>query len=206
MRPVRRWRPRGSRARMPVIRTLARDVWQLNDDIEDYQLKAYRDHYRDSHRLILDDNIIIDSASDVVDLVAWLRVGAQSIKDIKLGLSGTRPSYLKSSFSDSSIVAAVKFAVRLWLFVPIDDQVSDEDLSLKQMIEQKLPHAPTTYRTSSLRSLAAGVCEKDLTRKAGIKLLWTSNLSEHLELIGRSKLKIFRHASVLSSYIGTDEE
>jgi hypothetical protein len=201
MKHLTKWSRRRPRARLPDVRILATEIWLLDDDIQVHQLMAYRDHYKDAKSFIWDDNVRNHNIADVLALVAAIKHHhGSSIKDIKLSISSTQRSFLTKSFNDASVLAALKFAVRLWLFTPIDDCLGDEDESLKAIIERKVTSSSMPGPSvATMERLSHDLCEKNLTRKAGMKLVWTSDLSEHLQLMGNSTLKIFRHVSTLNS-------
>jgi ethanolamine utilization protein EutQ (cupin superfamily) len=84
----------------------------------------------------------------------------------------------------------------LWLFAEIE--IEDEDLMMKQVVEAQLKDVKGG--PSSIPLLSKDFSHKTLTRKAGMKVVWTSNLLEHLQYDGESTVHIFRHAQALGSY------
>jgi hypothetical protein len=202
---LRRLETLGGRVRRLLIRELAEKIWHIDDEVQSYQLGAYQDHYRSSVRLIVDDNVAFADVSDVLDLIASLEDSTKTVRELKSTLNGTQNTFLKAGANETSLEVVLKFAARLWLFVPIDESMANESLTLKQLIEQELSSMNTTTSPGGHQSLSEDLCEKNLTRKAGIQLNWTSNLCEHLEMVNKSQLKVFRHSSILTAFDGGEE-
>lgn len=162
---------------------------------------------------------------DIIALVDIVRKNrATSIESVIGKIRAAKPKWAPLiDDDDESALSILDFALRLWLFIEPD--LSNQSLEVSEVVKKCLPapHALATYRnwrskatTPSTRAshsqpddiwyLPRDFCEKSLTRKAAIKLEYTSYLSDHLALVGKSRLRIFRHASAIQQAAASSKD
>jgi hypothetical protein len=136
----------------------------------------------------IDRNDIID----LVDLVGASR--DKPIEQIRDDIRAADPKWMVSTADRDSLLAALEFVIRLWLF--IKPQLADGTRLLSQVVAAERPQTPPKQQRSRAKSL---------TRKGGIKIEWTSYLSDHLTFVGKARLRVFRHVAALRKYSQSKE-
>jgi hypothetical protein len=191
-------------AELALLRDLLPGIWSCSRDAATPQLQALLDHYQCSRSSIYEDYLLISERSKIQELVSIVKSKRNSsLQDMKAAIIAARPGCLDNGFNDAAVINAMDFATRLWLF--IEPTLTDETLTLEQIVQQKLPKQGTSQRVAG-KCLSTDFSAKSLTRRAGFRLLWTSDLSQHLIMTGDSQLHIFRHASILHKYARSVEE
>jgi hypothetical protein len=106
--------------------------------------------------------------------------------------------------TEASARKVVNLAIHLWLFTKPETFLWSQDL--KDVVRQNLPscNTPQIPAAEGAQSLSSDFSAKNLTRKGGIRMVWTSYLGEHLTFVGKDQLRVFRHASVLREYAKSD--
>lgn len=158
-----------------------------------------------NQRLLDDQNTSLresdTQSSDVIALVTDLKKQTQkSISDVRTSLQNSPPAWLLSPQNQEVLDKVLTFSVRLWLFTKPD--FSDENKTLKEAICGPLNKISTN---PSNAWMWLDFSEKALSQKAGFRLMWTSDLSEHLTFASRTEIRVFAHASVLEQFESTDE-
>lgn len=184
---------------------LLQGVWGLDSNPRP---TAYTDHLEDVLSLqdISDsDRFTLASSSDIINLVGRIKTNQQNpLHDIKNDLQNSPPTWMPEPVTEESARKVIDLAIRLWLFT--HPQTFLWSQGLKDIVQQSLP-TPTATQTlavTAARSLSSDFSAKSLTRKGGIRLVWTSYLGEHLTFVGKAQLRIFRHVSVLREYAKSD--
>ena len=184
------------------VQDILSGVWGL-DPAAPHQLEAYRDHWKESRSLINNDNLALSSRAHVVELISLVQGKCDlSVQDIESAVRAANLACLEDCYDDESASAALDFALRLWLFTEPD--LEEKKSALSEVVAQKLPAALSQSHAPDLPCLSDDFSAKSLTRKGGLRLVWTSYLSEHLLLEG-SQLKVFRHASALRRHAGSKQ-
>jgi hypothetical protein len=139
-------------------------------------------------------------SEDVLNLVSHLKgKGGASLKTIKDDIRAHAPSYIADVARSDAISNTVDFSIRLWLFTEAD--LMDEDSSLKECVARGLAEISSRSASSSrLKALSYDFSAKSLARKGGFTLVWTSYLTQHLTFATPTRLRVFRHASVLTEF------
>ncbi len=180
-----------------LSRILLLGVWSLAIGADVRFFEGYTEHCRN---LLSPLNAHCSSAidrNDIVELVELVSAHRhQALAQIRDEITAADLKWMISTTDDESVQAALEFVIRLWLFV--EPNLSNSALTLAQVVEQELPERASLL--PGLAHLAYDFSAKSLTRKAGIKIEWTSYLSEHLSFVGKSRLRIFRHVSALQKY------
>ena len=192
----KRKRPSGELA---AVRDLLPGVWGLAPTAPSYRLEAYREHWMETVTSIDDADLLLASQQNVTKLIAIVRGSSQgSVKDVETAILAANLDALTNGSDPDSISAALRFAMRLWLFTEPD--LSDNSLTLGKLVELQLPQLASSTPLAPSMSLSGDFSAKSLTRKGGFRLVWTSYLSQHLTFEGTSRLRVFRHASALRQY------
>lgn len=209
-RHLSRFRKRHTSEHADISELLDR-VWGLNIDYDVWQPAVYRQHYR--HLLsVLDPSIISFSArQQIIEALDSLKSNQlKPLSHIKKHLGDARPQWMIAQNRDEAASKGVEFLIQLWLMVPPGPDVhKDCSLTLKDIVAQTfqpasiersfVPSAPPRER------LSPGFGAKNLVRIGGIKITWTSFLSEHLLLVDRYEVKVFAHVSLLRKYASSTE-
>lgn len=201
--PFRTPRPqfhrRASATEEIVGRELLLGVWDINPSINvEHFAYPYMTHCNELRSLFEDDGLSQANRTDIVDLVKLVKRSLNdNIKEIEDGIRKAKFRWINPLAGDDSIRNTLDFAIRLWLFIEPD--LSNESLTLSEVVARCLPsHSSKNDESSSY--LPVDFCEKSLTRKGGLKLEWTSYLPDHLTFAGKSRLRVFRHASAIQKH------
>jgi len=207
-----------------VSRELLLGVWDLNHSTNlQHYAHPYLTHCNELRSLFEEDGLSKANRTDIVELVKLVKCNQnKTIEEIEDEISNANFHWINPLTRDDSIRNTFDFAIRLWLFIEPD--LSDRSLTLPEVVERCLPRrfqkaekshtvSTTTWSISALASsgrplkdedsspyLPVDFSEKSLTRKGGIKLEWTSYLADHLSFAGKSRLRVFRHASAIRQY------
>ncbi|KIW18032.1 hypothetical protein PV08_02319 [Exophiala spinifera] len=155
----------------------------------------------------LEESRALTEVIRLVDLIRQAADQTSSLRYITEQIAASKPAWVSDSRDEEAIEAALCLAVGLWLFVT--PCMTSLDVPLNQAIKERLrqellPCSPSAFSPASTL-LTPDFSADSLTRAGGIRLMWTSNLSEHLMLKGDEYLYIFCHARVLAQYQRTDE-
>lgn len=186
------------RAAFPEVRKLIRELWMIKDAVAQHQVRSYRDHARECRKFNDDTSIASEKPFDILQLCD--EVNNNISVPLEEAYDSIRTRYEAGppprEIQDRSIRQAIAFAVQLCYFVPLNFELRRSTQSIKE-VTQKSISACTSAGPN--RFLSEDFCEKNLTRKTGIKLRYTSDLTQHLELRS-NKLYVFRHGSALREY------
>lgn len=173
-------------------------IWGLEPGkCSDIQLRAYLDHYNDVKDFML-DSFVIRQLSSIVTLVNTVRSNIrENVRGLLAAIAKAQPPCVAEGYEAHSLKSALAFACKLWLFLDLD--LSDEEKYLRDLVSERLSEVKVG-RNWYCDHLSKDFSQKSLDRKAGIGLIWTSDLSQHLELVGSSSIRVFRHAGVLAAY------
>ncbi len=205
MRSIRslRYRLRGFGNSNSETRAITCGVWDVDVD---YPLSApYVDHVKEV--LNWQDpaekrKVSWEDPNNVVELVSLLKDKAREpLQVVKDGLTNPQRSWMPDPVDDISARRAINLAVRIWLFV--EPETLQWTQRLRDVVHESLPKIPLLPLVAP-GTLSDDFSAKTLARKAGIRLIWTSSLSQHLTLVGNSGLKVFRHARVLRIFAESD--
>jgi hypothetical protein len=210
-----------------AARELLQGLWGVRlNDVANTSV-AYLDHCNELVNFSSKEDGLRDTdRRDIIALVDIVRKNqAASIDKIIEKIRAAKPKWAPLIDDDDSAQSILDFALRLWLFIEPD--LSNSSLTVSEVVKKCLPapDALATYRnrhfkaaTTSARAtgsyshpddiwyLPRDLCEKSLTRKAAIKLEYTSYLSDHLALVGKSRLRIFRHASAIQQAAASSKD
>ncbi|KAI1615001.1 hypothetical protein EDD37DRAFT_400215 [Exophiala viscosa] len=181
-----------------AVRRLLSQIWLVTDRLEHYQVQAYREHIRECRKVKDDTSIATEKVADILKLCEEVNACiSQSLNDIYDKIRTSQVSNAaQQQLQDRSIEQAISFAIRLCHFVPLTLELRRSSKSMKQVLRDKITACTLTGPHQTLQD---DFCEKNLTRRADIRIRYTSNLTKHLELQG-NQLFVFRHNSALSAY------
>jgi hypothetical protein len=180
-------------------------VWGLNFGYDVHYSAAYTDHCKNLLGLLEGHSHSQIDRNDIIALVQLIDADRdKSIAQIRDDIRAADPKWMISGADDDSTLAALKFIVRLWLF--IKPELKDGTRTLSQIVAAKLPkRAAPQHKPDHMSHLSHDFSAKSLTRKGGIKIEWTSYLSDHLTFVGKARLRVFRHVSALQKYSRSKE-
>jgi hypothetical protein len=186
-----------------VVRDLMAGIWGMKVDPGLGDAAAYIDHYSNllaSPNIVDQQTLTLRRSEDVLNLVNHLKgKSGASLKIIKDDICAHAPSYIPDVARADAVSNAVDFSIRLWLFTEAD--LRDEDVTLKESLAKGLAVISSKKGSSSrLKAVTNDFSAKSLARKGGFTLVWTSYLTQHLTFATPSKLRVFRHASVLTEF------
>jgi hypothetical protein len=197
---LRRRRPR--RSADDLSRALLLGVWGLTFGLDVNYSAAYTDHCKNLLGLLSEHSSSQIDRNDIIDLVKLVSASrVETIGQIKDDIRAADPKWMMFAGDDDSIFDALDFAIRLWLFVK--PELDDGTRTLSQVVAAKLPERMAPQQKPS--HLSRDFCAKDLTRRGGFKIEWTSYLSDHLTFVGKARLRVFRHVSALQKYSRSKE-
>ena len=181
------------------IDNIVENVWDLRANR--LPTRPYREHHTSlllKRHLNDNINLKLHIASDVIQLVQVVRRNAgKSLGGIERAIRQEAPSSLVSN----NILAAqnaLDLVVRLRLFTTINfDRLN---LSLIEAVKDSVSVHRQANKTPVLDMLSEDFSAKSLARKAGIRIVWTSNLPDHLTFATTTGLHVFRHTTVLKNY------
>jgi hypothetical protein len=198
----------------------------LSPNVQHYA-HSYITHCNELRSLFAEDGLCQANRTEIVELVKLVKLNQdRTVKEIKDEIGKANFKWVNQLAGDDSIQNVLDFAVRLWLFIEPDlsDQTLTLPKVVERCLPPRMFQSggdnqksekcgggsKANPRTSSFGLsrhlqendeasiyLPADFCEKSLTRKGAIKLEWSSYLSDHLTLTGKSRLRVFRHASAI---------
>ncbi|MCJ1327365.1 hypothetical protein MMC10_004034 [Thelotrema lepadinum] len=177
-------------------------LFRLEEDPQQYQVtqNLLRGVWSfSSPQALLDDqsNTLRDSAcvsADVIALINHVKPQSQSsINDIRMSFKKNSPGWLLND-SDHVLDKILCLSLRLWLFVNPD--LEDETMTLQQSVQKFL----SKIRGSSNKWLWLDFCEQTLIKRGKFRIVYTSDIAQHLTFASKSDIRVFSHASVLELY------
>jgi hypothetical protein len=186
-----------------VAERLLRDVWGFrpNDKIEKRKAAACFYHYERllNNRQLLDGKTDLggsqQQSADVVELINTLKSRSQStISEIHAHLTNNAPDWVLDPTDEATIDNVLRFAARLWLFTKPD--LTDRSRTLEQAVQDPLSKITGTSSTWLWWDFSAAMLE----RRAGFRMQYTSDISEHLTFASRYDIRVFAHSCVLEKY------
>jgi hypothetical protein len=182
-----------------LAKRLAAEIWRLAS--QPREAHFYVEYYDAKIDLLNLGQISPLTHSDVIAIANYVKnERAQTLETLRKQLFDIRPapSWLKSGSLDSADYA-IRFGASLWLLVDTSDWKEAESLS--EFVERgaaSLAKRPLQTALGPVLHFNARM----LNRIAGVDLIWTSNVMEHLRLDLEDpkapQLFVFRHASFLS--------
>jgi hypothetical protein len=183
---------------------LLQEVWGFSATQEVPRPKAaacfyYYESLLNNRQLLDDQNTALrDSdtqSADVAALIAILRArGQETIDNIHVYLKNNPRDWILDANDKTTIDNVLHFAIRLWLFTKPD--LSDRTRTLHEAIQGPLLKINGGSNAWLWMDFSAIMLEK----RAGFRMEYTSDISEHLTFASSSVIRIFSHACVLERY------
>jgi hypothetical protein len=199
-------------ARLPLPlnsrHAIIRNFWGYNLSLSEYERQArdtdsYFRYYEEQCRAVLCEggaNTLVRTHADIAKIVRLFKDGAQTRESIEDAL---RDQQLHSSVPN--LENAINFALRLWLMVhvgsfargliPGQHALAWKSGSLRSLIDAQFPPLYVLGEPVKLEKIFTA---RNLERIAGIKIIWTDNLADHLRMRDDdTRVAIFHHVSFL---------
>lgn len=180
-------------------------IWGLDLDTNVSCPAAYIEHYRQTQLVVRSSPLRSIGTNKTIDLVKLVKEHhGQSIATIKNELRSSQTKWAIHDVDDAAASRAVETITMLWLMATPSKMPSElgDKLFLRDIVAQGFensnPSVPAAAR--SIKELSPDFSSLNLSRKAGIKILYTSCLTEHLLMSGKRQLRVFHHASMLRKY------
>jgi hypothetical protein len=194
--------------RAQIIRNLLQGIWGFESpgNLPKSKATSCVRHYETllgDQRLLNDDSTTLRESktpsADVITLITKLKRDTdKSLDDIREGLQTTNtPAWLTDT---AAVDEVLTFASRLWLFTRLD--LTDGQRTLSKAARAELDK----IGGASTNAFVWIDFSADTLTKAGLRIKWTSELSEHLTFASNSFIRVFSHASVLERYESSIEK
>jgi hypothetical protein len=178
-----------------LAEALTNSIWGKSPTTASKQAHSFL-RYWDSHCSLIDgEDAIVKTHQDILDIIAFVRDNRLLTLDtLRQELIKVQPKWLGKT--DDAAERAIEIAVRLWLFVEIDDW--DDSMTLAEFIEESFRRSSSTTEGVVLPD---SFNARNIEKIGGFHILWTDCLAEHLHLDAVDKqLSIFHQSSFLSHY------
>lgn len=184
-----------------LARLLLEQLWGLCVKSRSKEADLLMEYYN-AKNVILDPGSACPTSHDeVLDLVSMLKTNRdETLHDLQLSVITNRQKYAwLSNQAEREVREALKFAASMWLMVATSDWSENE--TLPEYIQRSLPS--NSLAASDMRA-EFRVTARSLNHIAGIEILWSSNLKEHLKYDQNQRmLTLFRHASFLKERVSS---
>ena len=172
-------------------------IWRLNSNPVSVNLAAYDQHIKSSILLGVNAQLPqLERAVDVIKLVDFLKENCdKSIDHLVADVCRTK---ICEALSEKAAFVGIDLGLRLWLFVSPD--LSNRRLSLVESVRCSVSNVGAEIGLPIVTKLSEDFSEETLSKKGGFKVVWTSNLLEHLSFESSGTLRIFHHASALRNF------
>lgn len=171
---------------------LPQSLWNVSPENAQESSNEFLDYYQNQLVGVEAYGLNLESHQDLIDLINFIKTLAHLTKPELI-------ARLEDSHADlGPPIPAIEFALRIWLFLPLEDWGSRQ--TLEQYIHSMFP------RSSSLPdspTFALNFNVLNLKQIGGFKIVWTESLQDHLSLSiddSEKELRIFHVASFLHAY------
>jgi hypothetical protein len=193
------------REREEALREILAGIWNLNLGVDVSRPTAYLERYKQVRMFGNANSSHLRSATrrEIIELLAVVKKHhAQPLRLVKDELSAS-PAAIAQHNDNATITKAIEIGIRLWLMVE-PPRITDDKLTIKEIVAQSFekPRVPAAAR--SIEELSSDFSARNLLRKGGIDIVWTSSLCDHLLMDGKHQLKVFHYASLLRKYRDTN--
>jgi hypothetical protein len=181
-------------------------VWGLRLGAEPINVSnpsPYIDHYRQIRAIVNSSQLRFTTRGEIIELLALIKTHhAQPLRVIKHELKTSQPKWMVQRNDEATATKAVDIALRLWLMIEPQGglKILHDNLSIREIVSQSFEKSHVPTGATLIEELSPDFSARNLFRKGGIKILWTSCLCHHLLMDGKSKLRVFHYASLLRRY------
>lgn len=189
---------RQDQKRRVLAERLALEIWNLRLSGQSREAEFCLQYY-DSKSATLDlGQVAPRSHREVLEIVQLLQSGVhQTLETLAKNIISTAPHPVWLSVTTIEAAAyALRFAASLWLFIDASDWSIDETLDafVWRIVPVHVPQPGPSHEPLHLNA-------RSLVQIAGIEIVWTSNIADHLRLDlydpKTPQLFCFRHACLL---------
>jgi hypothetical protein len=201
--PVKR---RAEREQEQALEAILTGVWSLKLGAEPINVSnpsPYIDHYRQIRAIVNSSQLRFTRREEIIELLALIKTHhVQPLRIIKHELKASRPKWMVQQDDEATVTKAIDIALRLWLMIEPQGglKVLHDNLSIREIVSQSFEKSHIPTGATSIKELSFDFSARNLYRKGGIKILWTSCLCHHLLMDGKNKLRVFHYASLLRRY------
>lgn len=181
---------------------LFRAIWELEIPART-TISPLTKFYLATISIVDQHDLIIKEHRDVVNIVNFVRQRKNKKRsEIAQDITTTQPRWLGSTNTSASH-DAINLAIRLWLLVD-PASVQEDDTNIIDQVAQTFPQATSSV---DLKNFEPHFDAEFLKKVAGITILGTSSLTEHLTYDKRRKvLMLFDLADFLNGSRSSEEE
>ena len=191
---------RQGQKRRVLAESLALEIWNLRLSGQHREAEFCLQYY-DSKSATLDlGQVVPKSHRQVLEIVQLLKGGVQqTLEALAKNIISTTPYPVWLSVKTiEAATYALRFAASLWLFIDASDWSMSETLEafVKRIVPAHRPQNGPSHEPLQLNA-------RSLVQIAGIEIVWTSNMADHLRLDlidpKTPQLFCFRHACLLGN-------
>ena len=187
-----------------TISALLYGVWgmELGSAVCRQTAKAYLAHCENLLVLVNDGQIRFNDVSHVVELVRTVKsLQQRPIQCLVDRLKAAPQPWILGTNGDDNARKTLEFAIRLWLMVkPERSQLSIASLTLTNIVSKSFDRSVGPIVSPKDVTLSIDFSARNLIRKGGLRITWTSFLNEHLLLDREDTVRVFHHAAMLRQY------
>lgn len=171
---------------------LPQSLWNVCPDDKHEPTNEFLDYYRSQLVGVEAYGLNLKSHQDLIDLINFIKTLAHLTKPELIARLEASLAHLGSP------IPAVELALRIWLFLSLEDWGSME--TLEQHVHSMFPRSNSLPDSPTI-ALSFNVLS--LEQIGGFKIVWTESLQDHLSLSiddSEKELRIFHVASFLHAY------
>jgi len=180
-----------------LIVPLAQSLWNLILRRNSKQANLLIESYNAKTMFLDPARFCPTNRNDVLNLVFLLRTNSSTaLKDLPVEVFANQHKHAWLAEKSNEVVQdALKFAASIWLMYSTSGWCEDETLSA--FIQRNRPSGK--FSTGVTTASEIQVTARGLSQIAGIHIVWTSDLKEHLKYDSSQRiLSLFRHACFLT--------
>jgi hypothetical protein len=186
------------RSNADVVPDLVKQLWLINIQLKPYQLGAYREHLNECQAPKIDETVPCNSVSTILKLTDEIHAQSSESLDTIYDALTQLCSTPTTPVSAMSIHQALTYAMRLWLFLSLDNQLYKAPEQLSDIVQSVF--STDDFGPGTSKTLNNDFTIMPLSRIGGMNLAWTSDISRHLELHG-NLIYCFKHCAALRALL-----
>lgn len=183
-----------------ALRDILVGVWGLNPGEGLDCPAAYNAYYRE-WRLLNSSQLGPSTKGDIIKLVTLVkRLHNQPLGIIKDEIKRSRPNRVLDG--DEAVRKIVDAIIQLWLMIRPQNPLSTKEngMTLQEIVAQSIQPQKVPTAAKSIEELSPDFTASNLYNKAGIRIIFTSCICDHLLMSGKHQLKVFHYAALLRKY------
>jgi hypothetical protein len=194
------------REKEQALEEILSGVWSLRLGTEPINVSnpsPYIDHCQQILAIANNSQLRITTRAEIIELLALIKTHhAEPLHIIKHAIKASRPKWMVQQNDEATATKAVDIALRLWLMIEPRGglKILHDNLPIREIVSQSFEKSHVPTGPTLIEELSSDFSARNLFRKGGIKIQWTSCLCHHLLMDGKSKLRVFHYASLLRRY------